>query len=306
MRIVPIEAEPPVDCDGIRGDARLTCSDGREIRVGWASEETCRRGAGQGQDADGHGLRLTFGGSRARAAVIAEDAMASGSRLPKLPAPGEAQPTQRSAGPSTGTAFFVTWDGHLITNHHVVRDAERIQVQMDDGELIDAEVVHLDSDNDLALLRVEAIRRPLPVESSFSVRRGGEVFTLGYPLITLQGQDQKATFGHVNSVTGMQGDERFTQIDVPIQPGNSGGPLLDNDGDVVGVVTSMLHPRLTLETIGVVPQNVNYAIKSDFVHRIMLSELPEGWKSDRLPEKERSYQELVEASERSVVLILAW
>lgn len=110
----------------------------------------------------------------------------------------------------------------------------------------------------------------------------------------------------MNSLTGMQGDERFAQIDVPIQPGNSGGPLLDTQGDVVGVVTSMLHPRITLETIGVVPQNVNYAVKSDYVHRMMTSQLPEGWKSDRLPEAERSYQDLVEAAEGSVVLVLAW
>lgn len=89
--------------------------------------------------------------------------------------------------------------------------------------------------------------------------------TLGYPLVALQGQSQKASFGRVNSLSGIQDDIRFIQIDVPVQPGNSGGPLLDNEGNVVGVVTATLNQLVTLRESGTLPQNVNYAVKSDYV-----------------------------------------
>jgi S1-C subfamily serine protease len=311
-RIVPPEADPPHFCDGIHGDAHMTCSDGRDVDLAWVAEETCDKGYGEGQDIAGHTLRLIYGGSGQRARAIADDAVAGGARLPPLPALGAGEPGESSAreasepSVSTGTAFFVTWDGHLVTNHHVVRGATRVQVQLSNGELVDAEVVRIDPDNDLALLRVEALRRPLNVEETSSLVRGAEVFTLGYPMIALQGQEQKATFGRVNSLTGMQGDARFSQIDVPIQPGNSGGPLIDTEGDVTGVVTSMLHPKIAYEMAGVVPQNVNYAVKSEYVHRLMQAEFPDGWKAERWEPRERDYSELVAEAESSVVLVLAW
>jgi S1-C subfamily serine protease len=307
---VPPEAQPPERCEGIGGDASLTCSDGREIAFRWMAEEDCGRGYGQGEDGEGRIVRVAFGGSEERARAILEDARTGGARLPALPevgAGGLVGDTNTPSAPSTGTAFFVSWQGHLITNHHVVRDSHRIQIQMSDGDLVDATVVKLDTENDLALLHVEAIRKPLSVEADAGLERGQEVFTLGYPLISLQGQEQKATFGHINSLTGMQGDRRFTQIDVPIQPGNSGGPLIDHNGAVIGVVTSMLHPRITYELAGVVPQNVNYAVKSDFVRDILSSELSESWVGERIAKQgRRSYSELVAAAEDSVVLVLVW
>jgi S1-C subfamily serine protease len=310
-KVVPPDVDPPKFCDGMLGMGELSCSDGRTIQIRWAAEEACDRGYGEGQDSDGNRLRLAYGGSEERARAIAKDALASQAGMPPLPLPGLDAPSGQGgggalAGASTGTAFFVTWEGHLVTNHHVVRDSTRVQVQFANGEVLDARVLKLDEENDLALLHVEAIRRPLVVEQTPSIVRGQEVFTLGYPLISLQGQEQKATFGRINSTTGMQGDRRFAQIDVPIQPGNSGGPLIDGEGAVVGVVTSMLHPKVTMEVAGVVPQNVNYAVKSDFVHALMTQGLPGGWKSEPWDEKNRDYAELVSEAEGSVVLIVAW
>jgi S1-C subfamily serine protease len=310
-KVVPPDVDPPQFCDGMLGMGELSCSDGRTIQIRWAAEEACDRGYGEGQDSEGNLLRLVYGGSEERARAIAKDALAGQAGKPPLPLPGpDPQSGQGGGGAltgaSTGTAFFVTWEGHLVTNHHVVRDSTRVQVQFSNGEVLDARVVRLDEENDLALLHVEAIRRPLVVEQSPAIVRGQEVFTLGYPLITLQGQEQKATFGHVNSTTGMQGDHRFAQIDVPIQPGNSGGPLIDEKGGVVGVVTSMLHPKVAMELAGVVPQNVNYAVKSHYVHALMTQGLPEGWKSDPWAKKNRDYAELVSEAEDSVVLVVAW
>jgi S1-C subfamily serine protease len=80
----------------------------------------------------------------------------------------------------------------------------------------------------------------LPVAEHFDLKRGDEVLTLGYPSPSLQGIQQKATFGKINASTGLGDDHRFVQVDVPIQPGNSGGPLLNNQGAVVGVTTLRL------------------------------------------------------------------
>lgn len=310
-KVVPPDVDPPHFCDGMLGMGELSCSDGRTIQIRWAAEEACDRGYGEGQDSEGNRLRLVYGGSEKRAGVIVKDALKGQAGLPPLPLVGGSDEPGASrdgtlAGASTGTAFFVSWEGHLITNHHVVSGARRVQVQLASGEALEAQILQLDEENDLALLQVEAIRRPLVVSPRSAMVRGQEVFTLGYPLITLQGQEQKATFGHVNSTTGMQGDQRFAQVDVPIQPGNSGGPLIDGEGGVVGVVTSMLHPKLTMEMAGVVPQNVNYAVKSDYVHALLQSGLPGGWHSEPWEQKKRDYADLVAEAEDSVVLIIAW
>lgn len=84
-------------------------------------------------------------------------------------------------------------------------------------------------------------------------------------MATIQGTEQKATFGHVNSLSGLSDDVRLMQIDVPVQPGNSGGPLLDEHGRVIGVVNSILDPAAALKASGSLPQNVNYATKADYL-----------------------------------------
>ena len=308
-RIVPPEAEPPHRCDGVRGDATLTCNDGRSFKLEWLSGETCGSGYGKGIDAQGHGFHLAYGGSPQRAEAIVREALTDLAGRPPLPSPSA---TQTAALPSvsTGTAFFASWEGVLVTNHHVIGQAQRVHVKLDDGDLLEARVIATDQANDLAILQVDAIREPLPISSDPELVKGQEVLTLGYPLVALQGQEVKATFGHVNALSGFQGDVRFAQIDVPIQPGNSGGPLLDRRGHVVGVVTSMLHPMATLQVAGVVPQNVNYALKSEHA-RVLLERTRERDGVTLTIEAaggdapERDLSELVAAIEGSVVLVVA-
>jgi S1-C subfamily serine protease len=308
-RIVPPDAEPPHRCDGVRGDATLTCNDGRTFQLEWLSGETCGSGYGKGLDAQGHGFHLAYGGSPQRAEAIVREALLELAGRPPLPSPSA---TQTAALPSvsTGTAFFATWEGMLVTNHHVIGQAQRVHVKLDDGDLLEARVVATDQANDLAVLQVDAIREPLPIRAHPALVKGQEVLTLGYPLVALQGQESKATFGHVNALSGYQGDVRFAQIDVPIQPGNSGGPLLDRRGHVVGVVTSMLHPMATLQIAGVVPQNVNYALKSEHA-RVLLERTRERdgvaltLEAGDSDAPERDLSELVTAIEGSVVLVVA-
>jgi S1-C subfamily serine protease len=303
-RIVPPEVDVPSRCDGLVGLGTLSCSDGREIAVEWRSEEICGTGYGQGQDDEGREVHMAYGGSPRRAEAIAEEALAQLESLPALP-PRPTGGPGRARGVRTGTAFFVTWDGVLLTNHHVIADAQRVRVRLEGGEMMDAEVVTRDPENDLAVLRVHAISRPLPLRRSNDLTKGQSVYALGYPLVQLQGQEQKATFGRVNALSGLQDDDRYTQIDVPIQPGNSGGPLINHEGEVVGIVTAMLNPMATVQMAGVVPQNVNYALKSDLAHRLLRWNLGADWDAKVGSGSPSDLVMLVERTEGSVAMVVA-
>ncbi|HEX5911482.1 MAG TPA: trypsin-like peptidase domain-containing protein [Thermoleophilaceae bacterium] len=143
---------------------------------------------------------------------------------------------------ASGTGFLVDGDGSIVTNSHVVGEAERVTVRFDDsGREIPARVRGTDPSSDLAVLDVDrsdvGSRRPLALARSSSVRVGDEVVAIGFPL----GLDKTATEGIVSGLerdiqapNGFQID-RVIQTDAPINPGNSGGPLLDTRGRVVGV-----------------------------------------------------------------------
>lgn len=160
---------------------------------------------------------------------------------------------------ASGTGFFITEDGYLVTNFHVVKGAKSVKIKSDSG-VYPAEVVHVDQVNDLALLKVNGKFRPLPV-STENAQLGEAVFTIGFPNITLQGTEPKYTDGKISSLTGIRDDPGNYQISVPVQPGNSGGPLVDMSGNVVGVIVAKLDDLAALRSSGDLPQNVNYAIK---------------------------------------------
>jgi S1-C subfamily serine protease len=291
----------PLDCDGAEGTIELECSDERRLSGRWRSGKQCGAGYGTGSDQQGNGFYLAYGMSRETAGLMAREAIAELADRPALP---NADEERAAAGIRSGTAFFVSEAGHLVTNYHVIAGAERIQVVLDGEELLTAELVAEDEANDLAVLRVPAIRPVLHVRRRPALAKGQQVFTLGYPLLGLQGREQKATFGRINSLTGLRGDERYAQVDVPIQPGNSGGPLLNTAGEVVGVMTAMLSQQAAFETAGVLPQNVNYALKSGVLHQLLRSAV-----GADLPEPEtladRGFEALISASQDSVVIVLA-
>ncbi len=157
----------------------------------------------------------------------------------------------------------------------------------------------------MALLKIEYASQSLSLVRAAELEKGAEVFTLGYPQIGIQGQEQKATFGRINALSGFQGDFRFIQVDVPVQPGNSGGPLIDSSGQVVGVITSTLNVLATLKISGSLPQNVNYAIKADYAAPLIDLVPQENRVIGHGREAQVGMSDLVRGAESSVVLVVA-
>jgi S1-C subfamily serine protease len=140
----------------------------------------------------------------------------------------------------SGTGFFVTDDGYLISNYHVVKDAAQVRLLTRTGT-IPAKVVRVDMANDLALLKAEGKFMPLPLAPSGTVHLGNTVATIGFPNIDLQGFAPKLAKGEIAALSGVQDDPRYFQISVPLQPGNSGGALVDERGNVIGIVSAKLN-----------------------------------------------------------------
>ena len=175
-----------------------------------------------------------------------------------------------------------------------------------------ASVQAKDSQNDIAVLKLsKSPSTPIPdlkFGDSSKVRPGDKVFTIGYPASSILGKNQKITDGIISSVTGINDDPTMFQITVPIQPGNSGGPLFNQKGEVIGITTASLSLN-AIQSLGAVPQNVNYAIKSSFVNNL-LTTIPKTLLSNRgivvVPNKPgNSLSDFFERVSNNVVLIEA-
>jgi S1-C subfamily serine protease len=196
-------------------------------------------------------------------------------RADRVDRPEHAERAERPVSPGgaglrgIGSGFFITKDGYLLTNFHVVKEAGRVEVKYK-TRVFKAEVVEVDAENDLALLKVSGTDfATLAISHKDSADLGDEVFTIGFPNIEMQGLAPKYTDGKISSLAGMQDDPSEYQISVPVQPGNSGGPLCDVNGEVVGIVVSRLNDMVALRESGAVPQNVNYAVKAKQALRLL-------------------------------------
>ena len=291
-------------CEGQRGIAVLTCDNETIVNANWTAT-SCTTGYGVGTDQEGRRFTFVFGMSEAEAMDFLKKQSEFASQHPKYYPNYNPKETRRERGFSTGTGFFVTNDGYMISSYHVIEDATEIVVVTHEGVQLKAEFILGNAVNDLALLKVNAMTKAIPIADSGHLSTGEEVFTLGYPLVIMQGQDQKATFGHIMSLTGVQGDIRFLQIDVPLQRGNSGGPLIDTRGQVVGVVTAALDQLVALRETGALPQDVNYAVKSDYVISLLRINPKNKWIQTPISTQRSNMAELVRRSNPSVGLVIA-
>ena len=176
--------------------------------------------------------------------------------------------------------------------------------------MIDATVVARDTQNDVAILKLTKSpsfqSREMKFGDSAMVRMGDKVFTIGYPHIGTMGINPKYTEGVISAVTGFRDNPAVFQTTVPIQPGNSGGPLFNEKGEVIGLTTSSLS-LLAIESMGAIPQSVNYAVKSSFVKNT-ISTVPSALLSNRgivvAPNESNSRSDFIEAIKKNVVLIV--
>ena len=205
-----------------------------------------------------------------------------------------------------GSGFIITADGYLLSNYHVVKGAREIKIRTQDKTL-DARLVEADRENDLALLKIEGSFVPLSFAESASAELGQTVFTVGFPMPNLQGFSPKVTKGVLSSLRGMQDDVRNYQIDAAIQPGNSGGPLADESGNVVGVVVAKLNDAYVLDRSGSVPQNVNYAVKKSYALAFLQSNAKVN-KSIKTEGKNAatSFEQAVKKVRESTVLVVTY
>lgn len=162
---------------------------------------------------------------------------------------------------SSGTGFVVSRQGHILTNHHVVASCPSIRVVMD-GMSKEAPLIAIDEENDLALLKLpQPMRNVARFRKGRSIRAGDGIVVVGFPYHRILALEANVTNGVVSALAGLRNDSRFIQISAPVQPGNSGGPVLDSSGHVVGVVESKLNALAMALITGDIPQNVNFAIK---------------------------------------------
>jgi len=209
-------------------------------------------------------------------------------------------------GASTGTAWPIV-SGHVVTCNHVVSDVDRVTLLTTSGSEIYASIILRDETNDIAILQVdetEKLPEALPLAKSHA-RLGAEVFTIGFPRLDVMGKTPKLSVGVISSVNGLYDDPSSYQSTVPIQPGNSGGPVLNMRGEVVGIAASMLGIRDTATGNISMLANASCVTKIDTVNDL-LRFLP---KKDNiikpLPKKRQKLENLAERIQSSVLIVVA-
>ncbi|MEI6521342.1 MAG: serine protease, partial [bacterium] len=164
---------------------------------------------------------------------------------------------------ATGTGFVVNANGYLITCAHVVTGAKKINVAIGTKNW-DANVLRVDEKRDLALLQINAKElTPLPIANSNQVELGQEARVFGYPISNLLGNDIKVTRGTISGIS-LRDEQKIIQIDAAVNPGNSGGPLTNEKGEVIGVVNAKLG--------GTMVTAVGFAVPSNYACAMLLNE----------------------------------
>ncbi len=177
-------------------------------------------------------------------------------------------PIKSDNSKASGSGFFISANGIVATNAHVIEDANRIELVVA-NELgtftYKAKVLLKDIKNDVALIQIDDAAfkglTSLPYSLTEKTDVGEKVFTIGYPLNDVMGTNYKVTDGIISSKSGIADDVRYFQISVPIQPGNSGGPLFNKEGNIIGITSAKLNSK----AVGTLVENVNYAIKITYL-----------------------------------------
>lgn len=170
---------------------------------------------------------------------------------------------------NTGTGFYINSNGFITTNYHVIKNKSYISAKDFNGNFYKATIVNIDHNNDLAILKINVKSNPVAIINSNLIQKGQRVLAIGYPQISIQGNESKVTDGIVNSQSGPNNNKNWFQISAPIQGGNSGGPLVNQKGYLIGVIVASLDEKRFFSATGSMPQNVNYAIKSNLLVKFL-------------------------------------
>jgi S1-C subfamily serine protease len=171
----------------------------------------------------------------------------------------------------TGTGFVISASGHILTNQHVIDGCVgEIRGNLSGESPIALRVVSSDETNDLALLQgAGSSFKDVATIREKAIHPGDAVVAIGYPFHGLLTSDFTVTTGIVSSLSGILNDTRYLQISAAVQPGNSGGPLLDSGGNVVGMVAAKLNALKFAKATGDMPENINFAIKTGALRDFM-------------------------------------
>jgi len=169
---------------------------------------------------------------------------------------------------SSGSGFFITSRGHLVTNNHVVEHCSRINVQKD-GLMYEATALATDKVNDLALLSSNIATNDYLHIGEEKPQLLEEVFVAGFPFGNYVSASLKVTKGIVSSLSGVRNNFSNIQIDAALQPGNSGGPIVNERGNAVGVAVAKLDLETIVEKYGVVPEGTNFGVKGSAVGNLL-------------------------------------
>ncbi len=174
---------------------------------------------------------------------------------------------------AAGTGFIISPSGIIATAYHVISGSDRVSIRCGEEDVwTEAWLESFSAATDVALLNSKArTPRYLSLAPPRSVRLGEAVFTIGFPMVELLGSDPKFSSGEISALSGIGGDAVFMQTSVPVQPGNSGGPLVTDAGEVVGMIVSSAAIESFFQISGTLPQNVNWAVKSDYIRALLPS-----------------------------------
>ena len=204
----------------------------------------------------------------------------------------------------SGSGFIFHPDGYILTNDHVVADSTEHIVILSNGNRVPAKVVATDPKIDLALLKIPGSNFPvLPLGESRKISVLDTVVAMGFPMFSTIGYDVSAYDGKINAIRQSE-HTALLQIDANINPGNSGGPLLNDRGEVIGVVVSKLNAMQLAKTMGAIPERINFAIPIDEARPMIRMAYPAGFTPSHRTVPMRD-QEIFAQSKDATVLILS-
>ena len=204
----------------------------------------------------------------------------------------------------SGSGFIFHPDGYILTNNHVVADSAEQVVVLSNGNRLPAKLLMSDAKKDLALLKIPGSDFPiLPIGESKKISVMDPVVAMGFPMSSTIGYDVSAYDGKINAIRQSDHAPLF-QIDANINPGNSGGPLLNDRGEVIGIVVAKINAMQLAKTMGAIPERINFAIPVDEARSMISKAYPDGFTPSHRTASLRD-QEIFTQSKDATVLILA-